>query len=123
MQPGSPIAPGPPDAAAATDPTDPPPSRAAAADPPDTAPAGGRAPGGAAAASGAPTAPGTAVERPSGHAVLSAEQLGLGALGSLIEASLDGIVVVDEAGRYVYANPAACRILGYRLERLVGRAS
>ncbi|MBI2323178.1 MAG: PAS domain S-box protein [Chloroflexi bacterium] len=122
MQPGSPIAPGPPDAAAATDPTDPPPSRAAAADPPDTAPAGGRAPGGA-AASGAPTSPGTAVERPSGHAVLSAEHLGLGALGSLIEASLDGIVVVDEAGRYVYANPAACRILGYRLERLVGRAS
>jgi PAS domain S-box-containing protein len=33
----------------------------------------------------------------------------------------DGAVVCDEDLNYVWANPAACRIMGYPLEELVGR--
>jgi PAS domain S-box-containing protein len=33
----------------------------------------------------------------------------------------DGVVICDEDLSYVWANPAACRIMGYRLEELVGR--
>ena len=50
-----------------------------------------------------------------------AEQLGLAVLARLLEASLDGIGISDGEGRFVYANPAACAILGYRLEQLLGR--
>jgi PAS domain S-box-containing protein len=56
-----------------------------------------------------------------GERAISAESLGLGPLVSLLEASLDGILVVDENRRYIYANPAACKIFGCSLEELVGR--
>ena len=49
------------------------------------------------------------------------EQLGLGVLARLVDASLDGIGITDAEGWFVYANPAACAILGYPLEQLVGR--
>jgi PAS domain S-box-containing protein len=39
----------------------------------------------------------------------------------VLEAARDGIVVVDEAYRYVYANPAAARMLGYPRAALIGR--
>ncbi len=37
------------------------------------------------------------------------------------EASLDAALVIDESDHIVYANPAACRISGYRLDELLGR--
>lgn len=49
------------------------------------------------------------------------EHLGLDTLAEFLEASLDGIVVVDPDGRYLYANPVGCDIMGYRLEELIGR--
>jgi PAS domain S-box-containing protein len=33
----------------------------------------------------------------------------------------EGVVICDEDQNYVWANPAACRIMGYPLEQLVGR--
>lgn len=42
-------------------------------------------------------------------------------LPDVVEHALDGVVVCDEQMRYVYANPAACQIMGYPLEDLVGR--
>src|SRR5437762_13444523 len=50
-----------------------------------------------------------------------AQHFGIEALTSLLEASLDGILIVDDNRRYVYANPTACRILGYSLEEMVDR--
>jgi PAS domain S-box-containing protein len=44
--------------------------------------------------------------------------LGVGPLAAVVERSRDGIVVVTADRRYVYANPAACRIMGYSLEEL-----
>lgn len=38
----------------------------------------------------------------------------------LFEATADGLLLVDEAGRIVLANPALCRLLGYRAEELSG---
>ncbi len=49
------------------------------------------------------------------------EHLGIDTLAEFIEASLDGIVVVDPEGRYIYANPVGCDIMGYELDQLVGR--
>ena len=49
------------------------------------------------------------------------EHLGLDTLAEFLEASMDGIVVVDLQGRYSYVNPVACEIMGYALEDLVGR--
>lgn len=49
------------------------------------------------------------------------EHLGLDTLAEFLEASLDGIVVLDTSGRYLYANPVACEIGGYTLEQVVGR--
>jgi PAS domain S-box-containing protein len=40
-------------------------------------------------------------------------------LRSYFEQSLDGVMVVDQAGRYHEANPAAARILGYEEEELL----
>ena len=41
---------------------------------------------------------------------------------ALLEQSLDGVVVCRAEDRsYVYANPAACRLMGYRFEELLGR--
>ncbi|MGZ4267147.1 MAG: histidine kinase [Solirubrobacteraceae bacterium] len=52
--------------------------------------------------------------------VREAAELGLGALTAVVAGSRDGIVVVTAERRYVYANPAACRIMGYSLEELRG---
>jgi PAS domain S-box-containing protein len=50
--------------------------------------------------------------------VQSAVELGVDALAAVVERSRDGIVVVTADRRYVYANPAACRIMGYSLDEL-----
>jgi PAS domain-containing protein len=47
--------------------------------------------------------------------VHTAAELGVGALAAVVERSRDGIVVVTADRRYVYANPAACRIMGCSL--------
>ena len=52
----------------------------------------------------------------------SITKLGMCGVVALLEQSLDGIVVCAADDRsYVYANPAACRLMGYRLEDLLGR--
>lgn len=51
-------------------------------------------------------------------AMPGAAELGIGPLAAVVERSRDGIVVVTAERRYVYANPAACRIMGYTLEEL-----
>ncbi len=40
------------------------------------------------------------------------EALGAPLLARLVAASVDGVAVLDEDGRYAYVNPAACEILG-----------
>jgi len=42
----------------------------------------------------------------------SSDPLNFGPLSTLLDASPDGILVVDQEGRCRYANPAACKILG-----------
>lgn len=42
-------------------------------------------------------------------------------LAALIEQAPDGIFVSDETGRFVEVNEAACRMLGYRPEELIGK--
>ncbi len=39
----------------------------------------------------------------------------------MLESSADGIYGCDVAGRFTFANPAACRMLGYAVDELVGR--
>lgn len=52
----------------------------------------------------------------------SIARLGLRGIIALLEQSLDGVVVCRaDDRRYVYANPAACRLMGYRLEEMLGR--
>jgi PAS domain S-box-containing protein len=51
----------------------------------------------------------------------AADRLGLDVLASVMDVSLDGIVVVDANRRYLYVNPAASRILGYPASELIGR--
>lgn len=52
----------------------------------------------------------------------SIARLGLQGVIALLEQSLDGVVVCRADDRcYVYANPAACRLMGYQLEELLGR--
>ena len=46
---------------------------------------------------------------------------GLDDLAALVRASVDAITVLDSDHRIVYANPAACALLGYPLDRLLGR--
>lgn len=48
-----------------------------------------------------------------------AVDVGIEALAALVERSRDGIVVCTPERRYVYANPAACRVMGYSLEELL----
>src|SRR5215813_6013633 len=48
------------------------------------------------------------------------ETFGLGDMAALVRASADGITVLDGDHRVVYANPAACKLLGYSLETLLG---
>ncbi|HEX5163757.1 MAG TPA: histidine kinase [Thermomicrobiales bacterium] len=50
----------------------------------------------------------------------AADRLGLDVLASIMDASLDGIVVIDDNRRYLYVNPAACRILGRPASELIG---
>ncbi|HEX5166156.1 MAG TPA: PAS domain S-box protein, partial [Thermomicrobiales bacterium] len=50
----------------------------------------------------------------------AAGRLGLDVLASIMDASLDGIVVIDDNRRYLYVNPAACRILGRPASELIG---
>jgi PAS domain S-box-containing protein len=47
--------------------------------------------------------------------------LGLSALAGVVAGAQDGITVVDAERRVVYANPAACEMLGYPLAELRGR--
>lgn len=49
------------------------------------------------------------------------EQLKHLPLSTLFESSLDGVVVMDEDRRYLYANPAALRMSGYTLEEALKR--
>jgi PAS domain S-box-containing protein len=49
------------------------------------------------------------------------EALGLSVLARLLEASLDGIIVVDAQRRYVYANEAIGQITGIDREQLIGQ--
>ncbi|HKF17217.1 MAG TPA: PAS domain S-box protein [Candidatus Dormibacteraeota bacterium] len=51
------------------------------------------------------------------------ERLGLDFGGALVRTSVDGITVLDRDRRIVYANPAACEMLGYPLDRLLGQDS
>jgi PAS domain S-box-containing protein len=48
--------------------------------------------------------------------------LGAEAFAALVGASADGIVVLDQEHRYVYANPAACALLGRPPAELRGRS-
>ena len=47
-----------------------------------------------------------------------AADMGIEALAALVERSMDGIVVCTPDRKYVYANPAACRVMGYSLDEL-----
>jgi PAS domain S-box-containing protein len=52
----------------------------------------------------------------------SIARLGLRGVIALLEQSPDGVVVCRADDRcYVYANPVACRLMGYRFEELLGR--
>src|ERR1700687_2689050 len=42
-------------------------------------------------------------------------------LQAIFENSLDPILLTDNDGRFVDANPAACQLIGYRLEELLQR--
>lgn len=44
----------------------------------------------------------------------------LATLSAPFEASLEAVIVIDEGDCIIYANPAACRITGYRLDELLG---
>jgi len=50
-----------------------------------------------------------------------AATLGLSALAGVLAGAQDGITVIDAGRRFVYANPAACEMLGYPFEQLRGR--
>lgn len=51
----------------------------------------------------------------------AADRLGLNVLASIMDASLDGIVVIGPDRHYLYVNPAASRILGYPAAGLIGQ--
>jgi PAS domain S-box-containing protein len=53
----------------------------------------------------------------------SARDLGLDALAEIVESSLDAITVANQEARHVYANPAACELLGYSAQDLIGRST
>src|SRR5215472_14934544 len=46
--------------------------------------------------------------------------MNLEVLAAVVRTSVDGITVLDTDRRIVYANPAACELLGYPLDRLLG---
>ncbi len=43
--------------------------------------------------------------------------------GHILESSADGLYGVDRDGLITFVNPAACRMLGYRVEQVVGRSA
>jgi PAS domain S-box-containing protein len=47
-----------------------------------------------------------------------AADVGMEALAALVDRSLDPIVVCTQERKYLYANPAACRVMGYSLDEL-----
>jgi PAS domain S-box-containing protein len=49
------------------------------------------------------------------------EALGIEVLARLMESSLDGIAVIDGDRKILYMNPAACEIVGYPREALLGQ--
>ena len=51
----------------------------------------------------------------------NAETLGLSVLAEVVAGAHDGIIIVDRGRRFVYANPAACRLLGRSLADMKGR--
>jgi len=64
------------------------------------------------------------VSTPPAHATDAAQPPGdvdLGLLAEVLTTTGEGVVICDEDMRYVWANPAACRLMGYRLEELRGR--
>jgi PAS domain S-box-containing protein len=67
---------------------------------------------------GLPLPESTSVTEMPKSAVPTAAELGVDALAAVVERSRDGIVVVTADRRYVYANPAACQIMGYSLAEL-----
>src|SRR5471030_506723 len=40
---------------------------------------------------------------------------------AIIETTLDGMLIADDSGRYLDANPAACALLGMKRESIIGR--
>jgi two-component system cell cycle sensor histidine kinase/response regulator CckA len=54
-------------------------------------------------------------------AVASPENNGDRSFATLFENALDAIVVLDDAARFVAANPAACQLIGLSKDRLTGR--
>jgi PAS domain S-box-containing protein len=54
-------------------------------------------------------------------ALTEAAAMGLSALAGVLAGAHDGITVVDAERCFVYANPAACEMLGYPLTQLRGR--
>src|SRR5262249_56080536 len=52
---------------------------------------------------------------------MKAERFGTDFWAALVRSSADGISVLDSDCRVVYANPATCEMLGYRLDQLLGR--
>ncbi len=43
--------------------------------------------------------------------------------GHILESSADGLYGVDRDGLVTFVNPAACRLLGYRAEQVIGRSA
>lgn len=58
---------------------------------------------------------------PDHKALADATALGLPTLAGMLASAQDGITVVDADRKYVYANTAACRVLGHPLARLRGQ--
>jgi PAS domain S-box-containing protein len=56
------------------------------------------------------------------HAGSAAASLGRKALAEILTKAEDGICLLDDQRCYVYANPAACALLGESAERLTGRS-
>jgi PAS domain S-box-containing protein len=66
-------------------------------------------------------APASLPVRTDSSPLADAAALGLSALAEVLTRTESGIAVADAGRRYVYANPAACRMLGHPLDQLRGR--
>jgi PAS domain S-box-containing protein len=75
------------------------------------------------ATSSGPVAPSASVssDLTGSAAVVEAAALGVSALAGVLAGAQDGVTVVDAHRRFVYANPAACEMLGSTLTQLRGR--